>query len=191
MVVGLTGACGQWQRAGSQPHPRPDTTVPQLFDALSIYRLMGFMVGAPPLAFVASIRFLAGATPESTLAVFGMSLANRALTFRHTGDGFVAEYHVELAFGGDTTTARQVTRDEAVRVHGFQETLRSDESIIFQQFVTLRPGIYTVSLVVRDRNGPAYARQEVVDTVPRLQGTCSRWSLPETSPGPYAPGAPP
>ena len=171
LLAGLAGGCGQWQRAGTHPHPRPDTGVPQLFDALSIYRAMGFMVGAPPLVFVASIRFLAGVTPESTLAVFAMSLANRALSFRRSGDGFVAEYHVELAFGGDSATARQVMRDEAVRVHGFQETLRSDESIIFQQFVTLRPGIYTVSLAVRDRNGPASARQEVVDTVPQLQGT--------------------
>ncbi len=169
LLVGLTGGCAQWQRAGTQPHSRPETTVPQLFDALSIYRAMGFIVGTPPLAFVASIRFLAGATPESTMAVFAMSLANRALSFRHSGDGFVAEYHVELAFGSDTATARQVTRDEAVRVHGFQETLRADESIIFQQFVALRPGIYAVSLVVRDRNSPAYVRQEVVDTVPRFQ----------------------
>jgi len=169
-LVGLAGGCGPWQRAGTAPHPGPDTTIPQLFDARSIYRAMGFVVGAPPLGFVASVRFLAGATPDSTLAVFALSLANRALSFRHSGDEFVAEYHVEFAFRSESATVRQVARDEAVRVHRFQETLRSDESIVFQQFVALRPGAYTVRVLVRDRNGPASSQDQIVDTVPRLDG---------------------
>ena len=54
-LVALAGGCGPWQRAGTEPHPGPDTTIPQLFDARSIYRAMGFVVGAPPLGFVASV----------------------------------------------------------------------------------------------------------------------------------------
>ena len=170
VLVAVTSACGQWQRAGTEPHPRPDTTIPQLFDARAIYRGMGFLVGPPPLGFVASVRFLARATPDSTLAVFAMSLANRALSFRRSGDEFVAEYHVDVGFRTESTTVREIARDETVRVHRFQETLRTDESIIFQQFVVLRPGAYTVHVAVRDRNGPAFSGDDVLDTVPRLDG---------------------
>ena len=170
VLVAVTSACGPWQRAGTEPHPRPDTTIPQLFDARAIYRGMGFLVGPPPLGFVASVRFLARATPDSTLAVFAMSLANRALSFRRSGDEFVAEYHVDVGFRTESTTVREIARDETVRVHRFQETLRTDESIIFQQFVVLRPGAYTVHVAVRDRNGPAFSGDDVLDTVPRLDG---------------------
>jgi len=170
VLVAATGACGPWQRAGTEPRPRPDTTIPQLFDARAVYRGMGFLVGPPPLGFVASVRFLAGATPDSTVAVFAMSLANRALSFRRSGDEFVAEYHVDVGFRTESTSVREIGRDEAVRVHRFQETLRTDESIIFQQFVVLRPGAYTVHVAVRDRNGPASSRDEALDTVPRLDG---------------------
>src|SRR5204862_133879 len=144
--------------------------IPQLFDARAIYRGMGFLVGPPPLGFVASVRFLARATPDSTLAVFAMSLANRALSFRRSGDEFVAEYHVDVGFRTESTTVREIARDETVRVHRFQETLRTDESIIFQQFVVLRPGAYTVHVAVRDRNGPAFSGDDVLDTVPRPDG---------------------
>ena len=57
-----------------------------------------------------------------------------------------------------------------MRVRGFQETLRADESVLFQGFLTLRPGVYTASVMVRDRNSPASARRERTDTVPRLVG---------------------
>lgn len=144
--------------------------VPRLFDAASVYRSMGFFVTGAPLPFVASLRYLADATADSTLVVFALSLANHALSFRRDGNEFVAEYHVALVFRDDTATVRQVARDETVRVRSFQETLRSDESVIFQQFVGIRPGVYTVSVLVRDRNGPASARQERLDTVPRFGG---------------------
>jgi GWxTD domain-containing protein len=170
ILVAVTGACGPWQRAGTEPRPHPDATIPQLFDARAIYRSMGFLVGAPPLGFVASVRFLAGATPDSTLAVFALSLANRALSFRRSGDEFVAEYHVQVGFRTESTSVREIARDETVRVHRFQETLRTDESVIFQQFVMLRPGAYTVGVAVRDRNGPAASRDDALDTVPRLDG---------------------
>jgi GWxTD domain-containing protein len=62
----------------------------------------------------------------------------------------------------------QLASDQRVRVRGFQETLRADESVLFQGFLTLRPGVYTASVMVRDRNSPASARRERPDTVPRL-----------------------
>src|SRR2546430_9727397 len=74
----LAVGCGSWQRVGTTPTPQPGTTVPALFDASAIYRSMGFLVGGPPLPFVASVHYLADATPDSTLAVVALSLANHS-----------------------------------------------------------------------------------------------------------------
>ena len=173
-LVFVGNGCGSWQRVGSSDAPAPGTTMPRLFDATSTYRSMGFLATAGPLPFVASIRYLRGPGPDSTLALFSLSLANSAISFQRAGSEFVAEYRVEATFRVDSGLVpfRRVARDEQVRVRGFQETLRADESVIFQQFVTLPPGPYNVSVMVRDRNGPAFARTERVDTAPNL------WSRP-------------
>ncbi|MBI1968260.1 MAG: GWxTD domain-containing protein [Gemmatimonadetes bacterium] len=165
-----TLGCGPWQRVGSEDRPQSGTTLPRLFDAVSVYRSMGFWVTGAPLPFVASVRYLAGGVSDSTLAIFALSLANHAIGFRRDGNEFVARYHVEVAFRGDTGTPLQIARDETVRVRSFQETLRADESVIFQQVLRVPPGVYMVSVLMRDRNGPALGRTERVDTVPRFAG---------------------
>jgi GWxTD domain-containing protein len=162
----LAGGCGPWQRVGSPDTPKPGTTLPRLFDASAVYRSMGFLVGGGTLPFVASVHYLRGPAADSTLALFALSLANHAITFQRSGNEFVAQYRVEALFRVDSGPVRQIARDEQVRVRSFQETLRIDESVIFQQFVALPPGRYTVAVLVRDRNGPAFARAERVDTVP-------------------------
>jgi GWxTD domain-containing protein len=172
-MVFLAG-CGSWQRVGAaDAGPGAGTTLPRLFDATSVYRSMGFLVGGAALPFVASVRYLAGPVSDSTLALFSVSLTNQTLTFQRRGNEFVAEYRVEAAFrtdSGGIVPVRQIGRDEQVRVRSFQETLRTDESVIFQQFVTLPPGTYRVFVLVRDRNGPAFARAERIDTAPRFAG---------------------
>jgi len=169
-LICFAGACGSWQRVGRPDQPQPGASLPRLFDATSIYRSMGSLVGGGALPFVASVRYLAGSTPDSTLALFSASLTNQTLSFQRRGGEFVAEYRVEAAFLTDSgvVPVRQLASDEQVRVRNFQETLRNDESIIFQQFVTVPPGRYRVSVTVRDRNGPAVARAERVDTAPRF-----------------------
>ncbi len=167
MAVGLT-SCGQWQRVGAPNRPQPGVEVARLFDAATIYDQMGLFVTSAPLPMVASIHFLSGRTPDTTLAVFALSLANHALTFRRLGNEFVAEYHVEVTFRSDSGSPVQLASDQTVRVRSFQETLRADESILFQGYLSLRPGIYVASVSVRDRNSPAVARRERPDTVPRF-----------------------
>lgn len=169
VAVGLLTACGSWQRVGTTPHAQAAPVLAQIFDVGAIYRTMGFVVGSPALPFVASLHFFAGPSPDSTPGVFAMSLANHALSFHRADSGFVALYHVELAFRADSSVVFRRVGDEVVRVRTFQETLRIDESVVFQQFFTVRPGIYTISVVVRDRNGPAYAQSEIVDTVRRFE----------------------
>ena len=170
VLVFVGSGCGAWQRVGSSDAPASGTTLPHLFDATTMYRSMGFLATGGPLPFVASVRYLRGSAPDSALALFSLSLANSAITFQRSGAEFVAEYRLEATFRGDSNLVpiRRIARDEQVRVRSFQETLRGDESVIFQQFVTLPPGPYTVSVMVRDGNGPAFARTERVDTAPNL-----------------------
>jgi GWxTD domain-containing protein len=65
--------------------------------------------------------------------------------------------------------AAQSSREEQVRVASFRETQRADESIIFQQFLTVVPGQYTVVIAVRDRNSANTGRVEAPLTVPPLR----------------------
>ncbi len=141
-----------------------------LFDASSVYASMGLLVAGPPLPFIATVRYFADAGPDSTLALFALSLANHALTFQRDGPAFTAHYHVDVAFRHDTGSVRQFATEETVRVRTFQETLRADESVIYQQFVAIPPGVYRVDVTVRDRNGPAVSHRERTDTVARFAG---------------------
>jgi len=163
-------ACGGTRRPVSDPRPEPGAVVSTLFDAGSVYGAMGLLVAGPPLPFVATLDYVADATPDSTLAVFGLSLSNHALTFQRDGNVFTAHYHVEVTFRADAGAVRQLASDETVNVQSFQETLRGDESVIYQQFIGVPPGIYKVMVTVRDRSGPAASHQDRTDTVPRFAG---------------------
>ena len=169
LAAGVT-ACSPARRPPSGPGPEPGAAVSALFDAGSLYGAMGLLVAGPPLPFVATLNYVADATADSTLAVFGLSLANHALSFQRDAAAFTAHYHVEVAFRADTGAVRQFASDESVRVRTFQETLRGDESVIYQQFLGVPPGIYTVTVTVRDRNSPAASHRERTDTVPRFAG---------------------
>jgi GWxTD domain-containing protein len=141
--------------------------VPGLFEPSGAYRDMGFLAQGPPVAFVGAVRFLAGAVPDSTLAFFSLSLANNTLSFQRAGQLFQAAYRVEALFRSGSAT-RQITSDQTVRVSGFPETQRADESVIFQQFILLPPGESVVTLVVRDRNTGGYSRDERPMRVPQF-----------------------
>ena len=169
-LAGGVAACGGTQRPVSDPRPEPGAVVSTLFDAGSVYGAMGLLVAGPPLPFVATLDYVADATPDSTLAVFGLSLSNHALTFQRDGNVFTAHYHVEVTFRADAGAVRQLASDETVNVQSFQETLRGDESVIYQQFIGVPPGIYKVMVTVRDRSGPAASHQDRTDTVPRFAG---------------------
>ena len=51
-----------------------------------------------------------------------------------------------------------LSREEIVRVATFQETLRSDESILFQQVLRMFPGAYKVNVTVRDVGSTSESR---------------------------------
>jgi len=130
---------------------------------------MGLIADGGPLAVVGGLRVLAGPTPDTTLVLVTLSFHNRGFTFRREGNEFVADYRVELTFRQGTEIAQQVSRDQRIRIGSFRETLRTEESVIFQQFVPVRAGEYAVSITVRDRNGPNLARAETTLDVPALE----------------------
>lgn len=178
MLVSSLSSCGSWQRVGAPDRPQPGVEVARLFDAATIYQRMGFFVTGAPLPAVASVRYLAGPAPDSTLALFALSMASHSLTFRRDGNEFVAEYRVEMSFSSESTQPVQLSSDQTVRVRSFQETLRADESILFQGFLTLAPGAYTVSVMIRDRNSPAVSRRDRTDSVPRFTGPALATPIP-------------
>ena len=165
-ALGL-GSCGPWQRVGSEPPP-PDasTYVPRLFDLTVVYRDMGLLIAEKPLPFVASVRFLAGPSPDVTMALVGLSLTNRALSFRRAGSVFEAPYRVEIAFRRDGRIIERHAEDQVVRVERFPETQRADESVVYQQFVPVPPGDLEVTISVRDQNGTNYGQVEGQVVVP-------------------------
>ena len=178
LALGSLMGCPSGRQMGGPRAVMPDPVNMVPLRARTVYRDMGLMVDTSRLPFVGSLRFLAGPTADSTLVVFAISLANRALNFRRDSNDLVAYYHVELTLKKDTGLVRQVVRDEKVRVSTVPETMRRDESIIFQQTLLIRPGIYTVSVVVRDRTSPAYAQYQVVDTVPQFDAPALGWPVP-------------
>jgi GWxTD domain-containing protein len=171
LLAGLAAAaCGPPGAGSGVPEgPAPDASalLPRLADPTSIYRDLGFFAKGAPLPFVASLHFLAGPTPDSTLAVFGLSLANGALSFRRTPEALEARYRVEVVFRRGPQVVAQLSSDQPVRVGTLEETHRAGESIVFQHFFRLPPGRLTGSVTVRDRNGLLANSEEREIEVPR------------------------
>jgi GWxTD domain-containing protein len=121
-----------------------------------------------PMAFVGSVRFLPTSTADSTLVLIALSMPNRSLTFAGTGDRQEAGYTVitEARQGGSVVRRREAR--ELVRVSSFRETTRGDESVIFQQFITLSPGDYELAVIVRDAGSARSGAYELASSVPRL-----------------------
>ena len=162
-------ACGQWSRVGRPEQNDQTDRLPQLIDPSAAYREMGLLTDNGPLGFVGTTRVFAGASQDSLLVVLGLSLRARGLTFRRDGESFLAEYRVEAVLRSGTSIAAQSSRNERVRVSTFRETQRVDESVIYQDMMTVGPGSYTLSVIVRDRNGPNVGRVEQAFVVPFMR----------------------
>jgi len=143
--------------------------VAALFDPTIVYRRLGYVTGTGQIRFIGNVRLLAGPTPDTALAVIALSMQNRYLAFQRDADAFAATYRVELAFRQGTMLVQQVVRDQRVVVGTFAETQRAEESIIYQGFFPVPAGMYRLSIVVRDQNGPGVGRYEGPFSVPQLE----------------------
>jgi GWxTD domain-containing protein len=166
LAATLLAACGSWQRVGTQSEgPTPEESLTGIFDLTPVYQRLGRLVAGEPLPWVATGAYAAG-PGDSALVIVALSLENRALSFQRETEGFAAIYRVELAFEREGVPPVVVARDETVRVATFQETLRDDESILFQQLFHLLPGEWTVRVTVRDRRASRQTTATRAVTVP-------------------------
>ncbi len=149
LFLPLLAGCGSWQRVGTSTTVTPETQLLQLLDANATYRRLGHLISSGEVNYVGSVGFVPGAG-DSTRALIGLSLANREFAFQREGQGFGARYRVEYQFDRPGMPPRVVGHDQPIRVATFQETVRSDESILLQEQVTLAPGDYTLTVRVRD-----------------------------------------
>jgi len=142
-------ACGGWQRLNEKPGSTTEHEVTQMFDANGLFTRLGRLVSSQDVQYIGSVAFVPG-SHDSTVAIVAISLANRVFTFERSGKGFGARYRIEYEFTHPGSAPIIVGRDKSILVGSFQETMRTDESIIEQQKVLLAPGEYQVSVRVRD-----------------------------------------
>ncbi len=141
-----------------------------LADMSQFYRELGLIVSPPPLSIVGKVSYFASPSPDTTLVLVTISLPNRALTFSREGDRYRAPYEVRLRISAGGVEAASLDALEVVRVGTFKEINRSDESVIFQHFFRIAPGMYSLSVALRDVGGSRNTSQEASLVVPRLRG---------------------
>jgi GWxTD domain-containing protein len=83
---------------------------------------------------------------------------------------------VKLIINRGDVEAANVDVMEIVRVGSFREINRTDESVIFQHYFHIPPGVYTLSAMVRDIGGSRNATQQATIRVPIL--STGRFSTP-------------
>jgi GWxTD domain-containing protein len=159
---------------GNLPVLQPAGETPS--DVSELYRSIGLLAAPNPLAFVGKISSFASAYPDTTLVLAGISVPNRALTFSREGDRFRAQYEVKIAMSRGDVEVANVNAMEIVRVGSFREINRTDESVIFQHYFHVSPGVYTLSVLIRDVGGSRTASQQATLTVPLL--STGRFSTP-------------
>ncbi len=156
-------------RSAEPPNPRvlPPAGSPAP-DVSELYRQIGLLAAPGPVAFVGKVSSFATAFPDTTLVLVSLSIPNRALTFTREGDRYRAPYEVKISLNRGDTEAANVNAMEIVRVGSFREINRTDESIIFQHYFHVPPGVYEISAMVRDVGGSRGATQHASITVPAL-----------------------
>ena len=162
-------ACASHAAAGTGttgPTPERNGLAQRVVDPMRAYRDAGLLVQDGPLPFVGSVHFLRGRSPDSTRVLVALSLASRELTFTGTGTLRRAAYDVTLALVRDGVPVLRDTAHEVVRVASLAETLREDESIVFERMLVAPPGSFVLHVRVRDMGSGTVAEREQPVEVP-------------------------
>jgi GWxTD domain-containing protein len=166
LLVATLFACS---RSPGVERPRPGRTQP-FSRPLEIYRDLGFMAGPAQFPVVASFKTIAGPA-DSSYVLVGLSIPNSALRYQRDGNGFFAEYTVNLTFmDADSVVVRRYDKRELVRIPTFAETGRTDESVIFQDAIAMQPGRYILRMLAADANSSRGFRMTDTLTVPAYNG---------------------
>jgi GWxTD domain-containing protein len=130
---------------------------------------MGLLAEGGETPFVGSVSFLGGKVPDSTMFMLTVSVPTRALTFVRENDRYRASYSATLSLTPSNESARRFETHHIVRVASFKETTRSDESVLYQQLVLARPGVYELSFSLRDDAGGKGSSIEATVNIPRMR----------------------
>jgi GWxTD domain-containing protein len=131
-----------------------------------------------PVSYVGTLGYFATPHPDTTLSLLTLSLTARTLTFTREGDRFRAGYTVTADLRQGASIAHHFDAKEVVRVRSFKETTRGEESIIFQEYFELPPGLYALSLAVRDESGAKVGSYEADVTIPTISSRGLSSSIP-------------
>jgi GWxTD domain-containing protein len=163
----VAAACGGGPPPGAPPAPGTDQTLTEIFNLPAVYTRMGRLAAGAPVPFVGTIVSLAG-RGDSTMVQVAVSLANRTLSFQREERAFAARVRTEISFQRPGTPPLSHSRDDVIRVAGFEEAQRPDESVVVQQGFLLAPGDYTAVVVVRDLGANTFSRVERPVSIPVL-----------------------
>ena len=147
---------------------RPAAQANLQFDATRLYQQLGLLARGAPLPFVGSVAFLAASSMDSTHVVVAVSLANSTLTFGRENDRFRAGYTVGITLRSGAIMVKQIESHESVLVPSFRETSRLDESVIYQEIITVAPGRYSLAVTIRDDGSSRASSEDVTLVVPAL-----------------------
>ncbi len=173
-VLVLAAACGG---GGSGPGGQPPgaTPAPQRaagslsFDATPLYRQMGLIARGIPLPILGRATYLGSSNPDTTHVVVALAFASNALAFAREGDAsFRARYEVTILIGRGTEVVARADAAEQVVVGSYRETIRADDSIIFQEVLDVPPGQYTLAVSLQDQGSRRGVEERITIDVPRL-----------------------
>jgi hypothetical protein len=116
-----------------------------------MYREGGLLAQPGPIPFVGSVRFFASPSPDTTLVLVSLAMANRSFLFSPESGANRATFTVALTARDSGRVAAEVHDRQMIRVATYKETTRSDASVIFQRYLALAPGTYTIAADVRDQ----------------------------------------
>ncbi len=106
--------------------------------------------------------------------LLAVSLPSTALNFQRLNEQYVATYTVRIELRRGNDVVQEWDAREAVRVPTFKETQRTDESVIWQQYLRVAPGNYSMVVGFKDANSIRNTAQQVAIDVPILPvGTMS------------------
>jgi GWxTD domain-containing protein len=144
------------------------------FDGVKLYRELGLLARGAPMPFVGSVAFMASNSADSTHLIVALTIANGNLTFGRETDRFRAGYTVSITLRNGAETVKQIEAHESVLVASYKEVSRLDESVIYQELLTVKPGRYNLSVNVRDDGSSKNGTDDVTLVVPALgAGTLS------------------
>jgi GWxTD domain-containing protein len=161
--------------AGAPAAKAAQPGAPVTGDGFGPYRTAGMLVQSQPIPFVGSVHYFAGATADSTLALVAVSMANRSLMFTAEGTkGDHAAFTVGIVVRDSTRVVSHTEDQQTIAVQTFKETMRGDETIVFQRYIMVPPGAYQLALTITDRATNNASAVQASITVPTLAaGTLS------------------